>query len=386
MTLPDRPRLSLSKRLRYALLTFFLVFLGIEVAARVGSYLMNGRNPYYLLYGFRSWSNEEGVGHTVKLDGYFKFPENVVIEYGTPEPARINALGFRGADFTPEKPAETFRVICMGASSTFGYLNADPDTYPVRLEGLLGDGAEVINAGIPHFTTDHILACLEQELLGYQPDVLTIYTGCNDAVRPMAETNIQKVQRVLDEYSAGYAALRKGVNATFGDVFFGQWTPYLQWMTAEGIQRQIDLHLEMTRGNFEKIIAQAKQADVPLVIVRQPITLWFERESRDIVTADSPRTAYEQEYAELEQRFQEEGVLRGYEVTLYVHHHLNAAIDELAREHGLTVVDNVALLAEEPDGLGSKVHLTASANERLAQALFEAIGPLRQAEGGGGRE
>lgn len=374
---PARPRLSLAKKLRFSAILFVLFFAAFETAARVGSYLYYGRNPYYLLYGLRSWSNEEGEGHTDKYAGYMKFPPNRTLEYGTPEPARINSLGFRGADFEPRKRPGTFRVICMGASSTFGYLNTDAETYPVRLEGLLADlDVEVINAGIPHFTTDHLLACLEGELLSYQPDLLTIYTGCNDAVRPEAETHVQKACRVLDEYSAGYAALRKGINAAFGDVLFGQWTPYLNRMDAAAVQRQIDLHLQTTRANFERMIAAARERGVPFVFILQPITTWFDKESRGLIASTEPRTTYEEEFARLEEMLVERGGLPGFEVTLYVHHYLNDCIRELAREHGIPVVDNVALVAEHPEGLGSKVHLTKEANARLAEALAQTIRPM----------
>ena len=65
MPATDRPRWSLAKKLRFAAILFLLFFTGLEAAARVGSYFYHGRNPYYLLYGLRSWSNEEGEGHTV---------------------------------------------------------------------------------------------------------------------------------------------------------------------------------------------------------------------------------------------------------------------------------------------------------------------------------
>jgi lysophospholipase L1-like esterase len=235
---------------------------------------------------------------------------------------------------------------------------------------------EVINAGIPHFTTDHIVAALEEELLGYGPDVLTVYTGCNDAVRPLAETAVQKVCRSLDVYSAGYATLRKVTNALLGQALFGQWTPYLSRMEAEAIQRQLDLHVEKTRTNMERVVAIAEEHGIPLVIVRQPITTWFDRESRGLVAGDAPRTTYEAEFEELAATLEREGALPGFEVTLYVHHHLLDVMDELAAAHGLPVVDNVALVAQHPEGLGSKVHLTAEANLRLAEALAEVIRPL----------
>src|SRR5262245_38053152 len=202
------PRLQLSrkKKIVFSILVFAVFCVAAELGARVVSYFYYGRNPYYLFYGYRSWTNDDGAGHSHKLDGYFKFPANEVIEYGTPEPCRINNHGFRGADFEAVKPPGTFRVICLGASSTFGYLNSDRTTYPFLLGQLLGEQVgerrvEVLNCGIPHFNTDNIAAALEHEILGYEPDLLTLYTCCADSYRPLAETTLQKLCRGLDEYS-----------------------------------------------------------------------------------------------------------------------------------------------------------------------------------------
>src|SRR5688572_20305035 len=284
MTTPTVRRLQLGwkKKLAFTAIVFGAFCLLSEAGARLGSYLYYGRNPYYLLYGYRSWTNEEGEGHSEKLHGYFKFPPSDTIAYGLPAPARINDHGFRGADFETTKPANTFRVVCLGASSAFGYLNTDEQPYPYQLERLLGGKVgplqvEVINAGIPHFTTDNIAAALEHEILAWEPDLLTLYTCCGDSVYPLAETPVQHVCRVLDEYSAAYAGFRKAVNAALGPVLFGQWTDYLPRMDAAALERQVELHQARTRGNLERIVGMARERGIPLVFIRQPVTSWFDR-------------------------------------------------------------------------------------------------------------
>ena len=375
------PTLGWRKKVVFTAIVFLVFLLGSECIARVASYLAHDRNPYYLLYGFRSWTGDDGVGHSEKHDGYFKFPPDQVIRYGTPEPCRINNHGFRGADFAAEKPANTFRIMCLGASSTFGYLNTDDGTYPVVLAGLLGPRLagreiEVINAGIPHFTTDNILAALEQEVFDYEPDLVTIYTGCNDAVRPLAETGWQRSSRVLDEYSAAYAGIRKLVNRALGPILFSQWTGYLATMDQPSIERQLRLHEQRTRGNFERILELTAERGIEVVVIRQPITLWFDRVERGLARDSDPRTTYEEEHERIVTQLRDEGYVQGFEVPLLVHHRLQEIIEELARERDLAVVDNVALVAEVPTGLGSRVHLTRQGNERLAGALHEAVRPI----------
>lgn len=102
-------------------------------------------------------------------------------------PVTINGEGFRGEEFAVDKPPGTIRILTLGASSTFGYHNADQQTYPFLLERELqasappGTTYEVINFAIPHATTDNVIAMLVNEGLRLSPDVVTFYEGANDS-------------------------------------------------------------------------------------------------------------------------------------------------------------------------------------------------------------
>ncbi|MFM7143651.1 MAG: SGNH/GDSL hydrolase family protein, partial [Alphaproteobacteria bacterium] len=102
-------------------------------------------------------------------------------------PVRINNHGFRGEDFEIEKPPGTFRILTLGASSTFGYHDRDEETYPVFLEQDLqrvappGVRVEVVNFAIPHAMTDNVLSMLFAEGFALRPDLVTYYEGANDA-------------------------------------------------------------------------------------------------------------------------------------------------------------------------------------------------------------
>ena len=55
-------------------------------------------------------------------------------EYMAPQgPVTINSNGLRGATISPEKPAGTLRVLCLGGSSTFNYNAQAGRTWPVLL-------------------------------------------------------------------------------------------------------------------------------------------------------------------------------------------------------------------------------------------------------------
>lgn len=376
-----RPPRTWRKRLLVAAISLVGTLVGLELVARVGAWLRYDRNPYYLFYGFVSWTDETGEGHSEKLDGYFKFPPGTTIRHGLPEPGRVNDHGFRGPDFATQKPPGVFRVVCLGGSSTFGYTNRDEGTYPSRLQARFDEGmpekrVEVVNAGIPHMNTGHVAALVRGEVLGWSPDVVTLYCAYNDATYPLAENALQRATRKVDEYSAAFACLRKLLNATLGDVVFHQWSAYLPRMGPAELERQIELHRAMTRENLEAIAAACAGARVRVVVVRQPMTLWYTREEHGLVSGPRPAVTYEQEVAEVRARLSSEGAISGWEAVLLVHRALLEETDAFAARHGLPVVDNVALVDEHPDGLSTYVHLTEAANERLAEALYAVLAPL----------
>jgi lysophospholipase L1-like esterase len=97
-----------------------------------------------------------------------------------------NLLGKRTR---PGKPLATskdsYRVLCIGESTTAGLKLESKDRYPRQLEGILNaesavPGFVVINAGIPAIDTTDILDQLESNLDEYQPHIVVSMMGIND--------------------------------------------------------------------------------------------------------------------------------------------------------------------------------------------------------------
>lgn len=378
-----RRRAPLAKKLAISLASVFLAALALEIGARVVSYVAEGFNAYYLFYGFRSWTDEAGEGHSVKLAGYFKFPPSrTLMTYGrVPEPARINNHGFRGADFEAQKPPGVFRVVALGESSTFGYEDRDQGTYPFLLEQELARDAslprrvEVLNCGIPHATSANLAAMFEAEIVGYAPDLVTWYAGYNDAVYPVAETRLQRVLRRLDEYSAAYAGVRKLVNKLGWSALQGRWSGYRESMDRAALDRQVALHEAMTRANLRRVLELARARGIGVILIQQTMTAWFEAEKRGL--APPRRTSYADEHRRIVEKLEREGRIHGFEARLYIHERLMQVVAELAREHGLPLLDNRPLVDEDPERfLVSSVHLSEAANERLAREIGRVVRPL----------
>src|SRR5438093_6601489 len=70
------------------------------------------------------------------------------------KPVHINSHGTRGPEFQIEKPPNTFRILSLGDSRTFGWGLSEAETYSARLRELLQkqvgqpQTVEVINAGV----------------------------------------------------------------------------------------------------------------------------------------------------------------------------------------------------------------------------------------------
>ena len=96
-----------------------------------------------------------------------------------------NQLGFRGGPVSAEKPAGVYRIVAVGGSTTYSvHTDDDSDSYPHLLaEHLRENGfshAEVINAGVPGFTSYHNFMNVAFRVLPLKPDLIILYQGFND--------------------------------------------------------------------------------------------------------------------------------------------------------------------------------------------------------------
>lgn len=94
--------------------------------------------------------------------------------------------GYRNPEYTPQpKPGER-RVVALGDSSTFGWGVESVEAYPARLATALAreDGAsdrwEVLNLGVPGYSTFQGLVMLTREALPLAPDVVLFSYLSND--------------------------------------------------------------------------------------------------------------------------------------------------------------------------------------------------------------
>jgi lysophospholipase L1-like esterase len=109
-----------------------------------------------------------------------------------PDPDLVYALnpestttlgGFRSGAPAPKKTT-AYRIVCLGASTTFGHKVRDTEAWPHVLETKLRErhlDAEVINAGVPGYGMRQLLVRYRRDLAALEADVFLICEGWNRA-------------------------------------------------------------------------------------------------------------------------------------------------------------------------------------------------------------
>jgi len=97
-----------------------------------------------------------------------------------------NGFGLRSGEIIIPKPEKTFRILCIGGSTTEEG-SSNETTYPSLLESCLQQHfpdriVEVVNAGVSGITSDWHLLRL-QDYLKFDPDLVIMHLGVNDIWR-----------------------------------------------------------------------------------------------------------------------------------------------------------------------------------------------------------
>ncbi len=178
----------------------------------------------------------------------------------------INSKGLRDFEYSYEKPENTYRILVLGDSITFGWGVPAGEIYPKILERKLNarnDGRryEVIHAGVGNYKTRDEAVFLREEGLKYNPDMIILGYFVNDA-----EINPPVRQYFLKSHSYLYGFLWSKWNALMTRLF--PENRYVEYYERLYGKRSGTLK-EFERYALE-IRTTAEQEDMPLLVAMIP--------------------------------------------------------------------------------------------------------------------
>lgn len=167
------------KHLVFALLPAVSIFTGLELVLRATEGARPSRESIPL--------PEEDIG-MLRPDAklMWSLQPSMRRDYAGQKPGYCtNRLGLRYREVSVEKPQGVFRILSLGESTTHGYAVADNETYSEQLEIRLNENSagqkyQVINAGVPAWSSFQSLLYLREEGIKLQPDMVLFYHEFND--------------------------------------------------------------------------------------------------------------------------------------------------------------------------------------------------------------
>lgn len=325
----------------------------LESAARI--FLWAKGQPFY---GNFLYKPHRFLGYTLRPNTAINGPSSYSEQS---KKFSINSLGFRGQNCTIRKPDNTYRIFCLGESSTFCVTSSDDEhTWPYLLEKLLTkedpqDTIEVINAGVPGWTTYESMINLAIRILDYDPDMIIVYHGANDVAYCHRATEtfnysdkppISPYSKLFDN-SAAYILLMTG--GKFGsnkapkkklpDTF----KPYGP---------------RAFRRNLQNIISIGKAHNVQVILSTQATLIQENPRGTDWEEVSAGNLAWF--------GLNQKALVRAYK-------EINSTIKELSTKNHVAFVDNGEKVPHTFEYLIDYAHLTDKGSEEVARNFFEAI-------------
>lgn len=122
--------------------------------------------------------------YTLMIPGHEQVFDGLMVKL-KPTYVKINSDGFRDREFSLEKPSNTFRIIMLGDSFTFGWGVELNDSLPKQLESILNSRQakidyEVLNFGASSQNTFGEVDLFKDKGLKYNPDLVIVCFELSD--------------------------------------------------------------------------------------------------------------------------------------------------------------------------------------------------------------
>lgn len=342
--------------------TFFILFV-LDIGVRVYLYIKTGDIRFLKFQSKMLAEREFPAPDMKKYGGYFKYvpgtykaratleSQSEIVEY------EINSKGFRNKEFEEKKSPAIKRVFCLGGSSTMGPNSPYEETYPYYLEEILnekyGGKCEVINAGFMGYTTSDIYNLFKDELVNYEPDVITVYSAFNDSC-----------------FNANLIFKKTNLALRLHEFLYYRWMLYTVLLEKYSLikhKNPIPFFIYESHSpiknyirNLENIIELARKNGIEVILVAQPsnvdVVVDFENES----------------VADLKARIKASADIT--EIRAYLQYIMVKEMMRVAKKYNLKLVNPLnEFEADTKKYFIDAIHLTARGNRRLAEEIANDI-------------
>lgn len=277
----------------------------------------------------------------------------------------VNSQGFRGEPFAVPKTPGTFRIFCVGGSSTFGSGVDAHRAYPAVLQGILraksAGPIEVVNAGVPAYTSRQSVANIERRIRRLEPDLIVFLHAYND---------------LFSNGDPDYVRLAAldGERATFPEPSplqrLVEHSSALQlvlwWQMGHGQkQKQLDQRsVDAFARNIDRLIGWSARSGVPLLLVTYP-SLWpLAARLESASTADDSIPALDV-YLHMSRLALPTLV---YGLNVY-----NETLRSIAAERNVPLLDLARRMPESTELYVDPIHFSEAGCERVAHEVARAL-------------
>lgn len=200
---------------------------------------------------------------------------------------KTNSLGLRNGPVQYEKKKDTFRIICLGASPTFGWGVKEGQKYSGQLEQLLrkefkeSKSVEVINAGVIGYSSYQGLKFLKNKMIKFSPDLVVVPYVLNDVDKHRFYRSNGKSDKELSSKSKILVGVENFLNRSMlvgalRKMVVKYQSLAMQYFGSGGESEYIEIRrvaLEDYRENLKEIVDVARKNGSEVIFLKMPVNL-----------------------------------------------------------------------------------------------------------------
>lgn len=329
----------------------------LEICARVDDVLSYGA-PFWGAYNDQSLYRVDEIGKWGKPGARY-------------ERWQLNSLGYRG----PELRRGTLRIVCFGASETFGLYEGPDKEYPRQLERDLnelagGDIFQVVNAAYPGETLVTAILRVPQVVSQVHPSYALIYPALANYISvvprsghsALPNNSVTLTDRLIELRIANRvhnllkSALPGAIQTRLRQLQIERETANISIM-----ERLPEENVERFREDLTTLIGALRDHQVETVLITQATVFGatLSPRDRDLLTA----------WRKFYPMLKEDGFI---DMEL----RMNRVIRETAGREKLTLIDAADEIPHRPEYFADFVHFTSAGAGVMAEVLTAGLKPV----------